>query len=315
MLRMLMGLFFLFIAGCKGDKNDQGSIFVDKDYDFVLGFAVPDEDRLAPTEVFVGRMLDQETDTFTINHIVRDTFLYGQLRGYQGWYRTVFAYHDDAEVLIHSETQTVQLQYVGYGIYQDVNDVLHIEPLKSYTLEVRRPDNRLYTKTVTVPGNLDVTNFNHGDTVTAYPKKRTVESATCIKLYPVIHNISEHAYLYRHKQSNDGPATDLYAIYASFQANSSAPAQYEECSQRTYQTFGWELLALDSSATIFYRSEGIAANQDVFDMIDYYDNGSIEKRSSLNTHGADDAIGNFGAYNAIRFDFTVKALRDSCQCD
>ena len=309
----------IIITGCSGcgdKKDDNGSFYIDKDYDFVLGFAVPDEDRTWPTEVFVGRMLDLETDTFTITHCIRDTFLYGQVRRYQGWYRTVFKYHDDAQVIIKSDNQNIQLQYIGYGIYQDVNNELHVEPLKTYTLEVTRPGNRFYSKEVIVPGNIDVTNFNHGDTVTAYPKKETVESLSCIKLYPVIHNVSGYAHLYRHKQSSDGPATDLYAIYASFQNNNqAAPALYEECSQRTYVHFIWEIFAIDSSASRFYRSEGIAAHQDVFDFIDYYDNGNIEKRSSIDAHGADDAIGNFGAYNAVRFEFTVKALRDSCICD
>lgn len=320
MKKSLFNIFYVIgavLCGCScHEKKIVDSAFITKDYDFVLGFAVPDEDRQVPTEIFIGRMLDREPDSITIYHGMQDGFLLFQVQRYQSWYRTAFEYIDDAEVNITSDDQNVGLQYVGFGTYRDIENALHIEPLKKYTLSVARPGKRLYTKEVTVPGNIQITNIAEGDTVISYPKKELPTANICLKLYPIIHNPVPLAHLYRHKESNNGPGLEPDYKSASFHNDNQAiPVLIEPCSDRTYINFNWEILALDSSATKFYRSERIAANKDVFDFLDYYDLGNIENRSSLNTHGADDAIGNFGAYNAVRTHFTAKALRDSCVCD
>lgn len=302
------------VIGCKENKKDNGSLYIDKDYDFVLGFLVPDEDRLTNTEIFVGKMLDKEPVLLDIKG-VQDTFLLNQLLSYQNWYRTVFDYHTDARVYIKSKDQNVELQHISYGTYIDLNNDLHVRQLEKYWLEVHLSDSILLTDTVIVPEDFNLLNFSNGDTVICYPKKETPTSPICWHLYPILHSVPQQTLLYRHKQTNDGPSAIEIYYYASFSVNQAAPAQYEECSTRTFEQFIWEILALDTSATIFYRSEGIAANKDVFDFLDYYNLGNIEKRNGLITHGNTNAIGNLGAYNALRFSFTVRALRDSCSCD
>jgi hypothetical protein len=105
-------------------------------------------------------------------------------------------------------------------------------------------------------------------------------------------------------------------LSATFQEDGlRAPAIYPLDSLEYFVPFRWKILAFDSSLSIFYQREGLAANQDVFDFLDYWEEQAhVTERSSLDAHGADDVIGNFGAYNALRFDFTVKGLKDSCFC-
>lgn len=315
----LIAIAAIFLSGCFGcQKNsEKDSPWLDRDYDFVLGFAIPDEDRIVPTEVFVGRMIDRVPEDITIRDGMQDTFLLKLVQAYQAWYTCSFEYHDSAEVTITSDSQSVLLQPVGYGTYRDTRDELQIAPLGTYILDVRLPNGRHYSKSVTVPGDINVTNFAPGDTLFAQPKRETPTSPICVMLHPITHNTVSFAHLYRHWNWNDGPGEkDPPLIYFNLHPDGQLiPVVSEPCSSQTVQHFDWTILAMDSSASRFYRSEGfIAGNKDVFDLLDYYDYGPIENRSSLNTHGVTDAVGNFGAFNMVRLSFVVKMNLDSCEC-
>lgn len=69
----------------------------------------------------------------------------------------------------------------------------------------------------------------------------------------------------------------------------------------------------DSSASRFYQAESpMGLDDDVDDFYTYWNQGPIARRNGMNTHGADDVVGNFSAYNAIRTHFWITARKDSC---
>lgn len=321
-MRILLFISFIgsILGGCNcnPEKVDESSRFLDHDYDFVLGFAVPDEDRLVLTEIFVGKILDHPVDELYLRGF-QDSFLWEQVQRYYNWYQGEIIYHDDAGVTISSETQSVKLEPVGYGIYRDVNNELHIESLKTYSLEVKRPGNRLYTSDVIVPGDFEVLNVHEGDTIgPVYPKK-LFSQPICYSGVQLIWDVSSLAQLYRTKTFYDSGTIALgsdvaYVKGASFQNdNIGVNAFYdEENSNDTIRYFDHEIIALDTSASIFYQQEGMGMNPDVAQFLSYWNSGNIEKRSKMNTHGAKDSIGNFGAYNVARIHFWVKARKDSC---
>lgn len=315
---MKLLIYFLFILdflSCSNDK-DKGSYFLDKDYDFILGFAVPDEDRLAPTEVFVGRMIDKVPESITFRSGALDSFLLHQVQRYQGWYHFTLKFHDDAEVSISSEGQKIKLEYRGNGIYRDVNNELHIEPLGTYLLEVKRPGNRLYTQFVTVPGNFDFINIHAEDTVgPIFPKQAS--DGFCYALYPIICSWSQGAYLYRAKTSTDveSPFKDKANYYSGFEPDKDAIfiSYKSDVLSDTIRSAFWETIAFDSSASRFYQAESpMGLDDDVDDFYTYWNQGPIARRNGMNTHGADDVVGNFSAYNAIRTHFWITARKDSC---
>ncbi|MBL7961611.1 hypothetical protein JNL27_15360 [bacterium] len=315
---LFMG-FILDACSCNHEKKDEGSRFLEHDYDFVLGFAVPDEDRLVLTEVFVGRILDHPVDELYLRGM-QDSFLWEQVQRYYSWYQGEIIYHEDAEVTISSETQSVKLQHVGYGTYRDVNNALHIEALKEYMLEVKRPGNRLYTASVIVPGDFEILNVHEGDTVGPVLPKRLFSQPICYSGVQLIWGVSSLAQLYRSKTFYDSGARALddffvpYVKGASFRNDDLGVNAFydEENNNDTIRYFDHEILALDTSASIFYQSEGLGLGPAVDSFLSYWNSGNIEKRSGLNTHGAKDVIGNFGAYNAARIHFWVWAKKDSC---
>lgn len=320
-MKKILLYFVAIFLSCSGNDRDSKKgfqTFLDKDYDFILGFAVPDEDRYFPTEVFVGRLLAQVPDTLLAESVL-DTFMRVQVLRWQNTYVASIAYHNDAEVKIISDDQEVFLTPVGNGSYRDVNDVLHIEPLKKYRLEVRRPGNRYYSDEVIVPGNIQALNISDRDTVDAYPVRNSSTANFCIALYPVVLNAVQLAYFYRARVASDGLGFEGlgYVHYGSLQANNlAAAAMYDTADHNAgYVWFFWETLAFDSLFSRFYQREGLGGNKDMFDFLDYWeDKVHVTERSSLDAHGATDVIGNFGAYNAVRFSFTVKGLKDSCLC-
>jgi len=313
---LIISLIFCFTACQCNDKEDKGSVFLERDYDFVLGFAIPDEDRVAPIEIFVGRILDHEVDEL---HLIgmQDSFLLEQVQRYYSWYRGEIIYHDDAEVHISSEMQNVKLTNTGFGVYRDVNNELHIEPLKRYTLDVLRPGNLHYSASVAVPGDFDFTNADEGDTLgPVYPKKYYSINA-CYEIQLILWSISPGAWLYRCKTVPDSFTQHFAGLVdiksATFRNdNQGVVANYTEYPEDTLRFFNYEVLSFDSTASIFYQSEGLGLNQDVDSFLSYWNEGNIEKRSHLNTHGTKDAIGNFGAYNAARVHFYVIGRKDSC---
>lgn len=320
-MKKILLYFVAIFLSCSGNDRDSKKgfqTFLDKDYDFVLGFAVPDEDRYFPTEVFVGRLLAQVPDTLLAESVL-DTFMRVQVLRWQNTYVASIKYHNDAEVKIISDDQEVTLTPVGNGSYRDVNDVLHIEPLKKYRLEVRRPRGRFYSDEVVVPGNIEILNIADGDTVEAYPVRNSSSSDVCLALYPIRWNDVTHGYLYRTRDASNGLGFEdlMYVHAATFQTdNLAAPAMYDTSDHNpAYVWFFWETLAFDTVFSRFYQREGLAGNKDMFDFLDYWeDKAHVTERSSIDAHGSTDAIGNFGAYNAVRFSFTVKGLKDSCLC-
>jgi hypothetical protein len=188
-------------------------------------------------------------------------------------------------------------------------------PRQTYSLEVRRPGDKLYTDTVTVPGDFEVTNISPGDTLSGYPKRDRPESGFCYYYQPVIFSPSEGAHLYRIKRSSDRPGGDPYNIDARFTFdNSYAPAIFVDGDNRAYESFKWKVCAFDSSFSKAYQKENLAAFPDVFDFLDYWNYyPRVVERSSIDGHGTD-VIGNFGAYNAFDTYFTVEGLKDSCAC-
>ncbi len=311
-------LLFSVILGlsCRnaGDKN-QGSLFIDRDYDFVLGFLVPDEDRKANTEIFVGKLLDKEPKILGVAG-VEDTFLHGQLMRYQNWYRADFDFHADAKVRIKSAEQEIYIPHVSHGTYIDTANALRVRPLQQYWIEVQLATGVILRDSVIIPGDYELLNLADGDTVPCYPKKDIPSQDVCVQFYPVIHSTSAASFLYRHRFSTDIPGVDPFFTYLSFRADQAVPALFGECDGREFDNFQWEILALDSSATIFFTAEDLtSANEEVWNFLDSYSHGSIEKRNGLNTGGFAGAIGNIGACNAVRFDITMRALRDSCVCD
>lgn len=314
-MRIVFLLALVFSFGCSCGEKDNGSYFLDKDYDFVLGFAVPDENRLAPTEVFVGRIIDKEPDEITVQHGFLDTFLLNQVQRYQGWYHFVVKYHDDAEVYISSVSQKIKLVYTGFGVYRDIGNELHIEANKSYELEVIRPHGRYYSQSVLVPGPVQINNITDGDTIgPIFPKEMTAEGF-CWQPVFVKWNQVSNAFLYRGKIKDDSILYIDPTFFADFRNDKTGyNALYNVNNPADSLRFVlWETFAFDSSASIFYQAESpLALNPDVNNFFTYWNQGPIERRNGLNTHGAEDVIGNFGAYTAARIHFWIWAKKDSC---
>lgn len=302
-------------SGCsKEEREPINKSLLEKDYDFVMGLAVPDSVREFPTEVFVGRLIAKIPDRVVWGNI-QDTFLMTQVWRVQNTYLAGMEYHDDATVIIKSENQSIALTWVGNGTYRDANNELHIEPLKKYTLEVRR-GNRFYSDETTVPGSMTFTSVAKQDTYDVFVKKEHSSNPSCWGYHPVQWTPSAGAMFYRSRVFYDWPRMGRPSLDASFRAyDAKAIAIVEECSNRTYINTRWTALAFDSTLAIIYQREGLAADQDMFDFLDYWDGYHLKYRSNLNAHGAKDVVGNFGAYNAVSTEFTLRARRDSCVCD
>lgn len=315
-MRIVFLLALVFSCGCSCGDNDKGSYFLDKDYDFVLGFAVPDEDRLAPTEVFVGRIIDKEPDEITVQEGFLDTFLLHQVQRYQGWYHFVVKYHEDAEVYISSATQKIKLEHTGFGVYRDVGNELHIEANKSYELEVIRPHGRYYSQWVLVPGPVQINNITNGDTIGPIFPKETTAEGFCYKLQFITWNSVNSAQLFRIKASHDAHFLhDPFVFYAGFKNDDQAIVAFYKSNDSldTLRDARWETLAFDSTASRFYQAESpMGLNPAVNEFFTYWNQGPIVRRNGLNTHGARDVIGNFGAYTAARIHFWIWAKKDSC---
>jgi len=303
------------LIGCESRQGND-SYFLDKDYDFVLGFAVPDEDRLVPTEVFVGKMLDLAEEGEL--PVMADSFLMEQIKWYHSWYHSKIEWHDDAQVYISSETQRIQLQYVGFGTYRDVNNELNIVPLNKYKLEVYRPNNRYYTSEVIVPGDYDFIELQNGDTLGPFFPHR-LSNKTCLVGVTVPWSVSQRSHMYWMKTFYDTISMTLHGIpyvkAATFDTDIlGVNAFYDQSDDSdTLRYFIHQVFAFDTATSRFYQKDGIALNREVDSFLTYWDQTvPIYKRSGLNTHGHDDAIGNFSSYNAARVNFYIWGKKDSC---
>jgi len=181
MNKFVLAFISIVLCGCSGctdDKKKPYEGFLDKDREFVIAHVAPDEDRINPVEVFVGRLLTIVPDS-TDGANIQDYLLKIQLRQFQNEYYALLKYHDDAQVFITSSGQTVELQNVGKGTYRDVSNALHISALQTCTLKVTRPGGKVYQAMVRVPDHITITSLSPGDTTVLYPKKNTPESDFC----------------------------------------------------------------------------------------------------------------------------------------
>lgn len=316
-----LSIFALF--GCWEKKGDEGSAFLDDDYDFIFGILVPDEDRIGPTEIYVGRILDRDVDHGGPDHItpigefgIQDSFQLAEIWYYQTEYRAPIINIDNATVVVTSNNQSVTFLSVGKGTYRDVNNALHVYANETYTLQAVI-EGKTYTAKTIVPDHVNITNLSEGDTVGTYPKKGSSPDVLCFNFIPVRNTASEHALLFRSKWSYPGRKPLHRLAFASdIDTTFGVVAQADETYPlpEFYQHYKYEIFALDTAMSYAYVSEGVSGKWNIFQfMNDNFYNG-IAKRSNVRGEGKNKAAGTFGSYNAFRMEFTVKLLMDSCQC-
>ncbi|MEQ9423579.1 MAG: hypothetical protein RJQ09_04115 [Cyclobacteriaceae bacterium] len=304
------------LAACEDEESGNGTKINHK-YDLILGFLVPDEDRLSPTEVFVGYLKPFNPGSYLVA-VAEDSFLREQIFEYVDVYRADAIGYEDAEISISSETQTINLENVGSGIYRDVRNELRVSTGATYSLRIERPKDLVYTDQVTVPGDVLITNISANDTVIVYPQKPDPSQIICHQNYPVIVNKPTNAYLFEARQSNNGAGIDpsYVAKYMSFDPSVfGAPAiYYSDAEEDDFVNFNFSVIAMDSTAAIAYNPFGTFAGNDAeaqhLDFWRFFKN--IHLRNGVQINKNRRVIGNFGAYNTFQLRFTAMAKRDSC---
>lgn len=289
---------------------------LDKDYEFVIGHVMPDEDRTYPIEVFVGRLLVPRPDTLD-NACIQENLLRIQLRQYQNEYLASLSYHDDAQVFITAGSQTVELQYVGRGTYRDISNELHTSALQTCSLQVIRPDGKVYNATVKVPDNITITNITPGDSILVYPKKDKPHLPFCFAGPPVFGPPVSGAYFYRFQQVDDFFDFNERLVFLTFSNSFGSPLTVNECGETIYNNVSWTSTAFD---TVLSRAWGIGettgTHDDMGDTLSYWKyEAPITDRSNITNQNNIKIAGYFGAYNSVSINFVIKALRDSCVCD
>lgn len=302
----------ILILGC---KDDSGGSLIKHRYDMILGFLVPDEDRIVSTEIFVGQMKPNDPESYIVQGS-QDEFLSEQIFKYVSVYRANITGYDDAEVIITSPGQIVNLEHTGFGIYRDVNNELRVSQLQEYHIEIKRPNGIVYTDKVKIPGEVFVTNISEGDTVIAYPKKDHPSLEFCFALYPLVWNnpIGAHAFLGR--SSSNGYGVDSLQVIqdVGFENDRVIPALFDEEGLKDFVNFSYQEFVLDSTATKAYNHFGTTSFSDEAGAFyDFWsDPKNINQRGGITVNKDRRVIGNFGAYNSFRMKFTVMAKRDSC---
>lgn len=311
-------VIFSGCIGCFDEHDEKPSLRrkLDKDYEFVIGHVMPDEDRTYPIEVFVGRLLVPRPDTLN-NANIQETLLKIQLRQFQNEYLSTLSYHDDAQVFITAGDQTIELQYVGRGTYRDIANALHISNLQTCSLKVIRPGGKIYQALVTVPGNISITNVKSGDTIIAYPKKEKVTQNLCFAGPPVYGNDVANAYFYRFQQVDDFFSFDERLVFLTFTNSFGSPLNLFECTDSYYNHVLWTSTAFDTVLSHAWGlGETTGARDDMIDTVSYWKyDAPITDRSNITDQKGKKIAGYFGSYNSVSINFVVKAMNDSCTCD
>lgn len=319
---LIIAISLFWIWACQSDEN-KGSYWLDKDYDFILGMLVPDEQREYPTEVFVGRLIDYNAvvengpdSTLKVHEIgIQEKFHREQVWFYQQEYLAPMLINNDAHVVIRSENQEVTLTSVGGGGYRDIHDELRIQSGKTYSLEVIMPNGRVYTAQTKVPAQATVDNFETGDTLQAYLLKPTRNAPSCEKWMYGQLNPAEGALLYRQRHVSERRPYDTITFHAfDFSTDTlfSVAALVDVDSPDTYISYDYRLMAMDTALSHGYISTGgtLTFPVLVFFEANLYD--GIRKRSNIN--GGKSVAGTFGSYSLFHSNFVIHALTDSCHC-
>lgn len=305
MLKFVISLIatsFILISctGCEdGHKDPLDSQYLDKDYDFIIGILTPDSLRKYPQEIFVGKILDKKIgrpvpeglDPVVLRVAVTMHHEYlGLVIGREG--AIVKVTDQDSNVIIFQE--------IGNGIYRDVQNRLHVNPMSKYFLSVEFDDTS-YTAETSVPGYFDLSNTQANDTMDVVVRWLSHADPTCVGYYDLRWSRSESSYFYRLEHSNS--LYNFIGLDHTFIENDAKVAVSFDTTKTPLSTIvevTSKILSIDSNyGKIYWPGSAWTGSDDFFKYMKSTRWLPLPQRSNI--IGTTPVVGVFGSYNqAVR---------------
>jgi len=297
---------------CYKDYNTDS--LLKKEYEVVMCVLAPDSaqnfTRDYPVEVFVGKMIPTDIHNQFLVQGQEDLVLRRLMFGIRQWYLNYYEYDSTSQVSIHNGSQNVQLTYVGFGIYRDVNHELNIKAQQTDSLYVKKKDGRLFTAQTIIPGNITIDSIDH-------------KPASLDTLFVVPNSINRgNVYLYKISSITE----PFYCVYLNQASNFDFIVNVYAYKDELNSTLGKAVVFSDQKtqlpiSTIQVNDEFRSVNQGFGLFNEPYDFSlsdrflhvyndslhslSIENRSNIQ---GKNVVGAFGGYNATRKSYVVTAV-------
>ncbi|HNF85150.1 MAG TPA: hypothetical protein PKO47_01120 [bacterium] len=301
-------MIIMFSVLCSCNDAPEGSPYLDKDYNYIVGILVPDSFRTYRQEIFVGKMLD-----ILVHSNEVDTAQYGEdpvlhIQNLVTWHdyrgKIVGTTGASVEVIDITDNESVTFQDIGNGIYRDVNEQLHVHPLHRYSLKVTTTE-KAFTAETTVPGDFQISNINEDDTLTVVAIKRSYYYSAN---YPPYWTSSQGKFFYRtdHLTSQ---------FFINFINHVYEPPGFFTVTPDTvnYQLpfifSGWiQVMALDTNYGRMYSPEETSTAP--IDLLTYISNQETTPLPERTNIKGKEAVGVFGSLNRTkRVNFYMKVVK------
>jgi hypothetical protein len=272
--------------------------------DIVLGLLAPDTSngfiRENEAEVFVGKLVPTDIHNTYFVWGMQDSLLKELMINTRQFYVAYYKYDPDAIVTIEGNGQSVQLTYMGRGIYRDVNRELKIKASVFYSLNVQKKDGRLFSSLTKVLNPIAINNIT-SDTVLIKPLRPQLGDAVRVEF---TNNERAIYYILVTKFSN----IDFLVNGYTFQNYMTSAVLFVKSGYDTthidYVTEDYEARAVDSAYGLFHQPHGHSMTPEFGDWDISLYGIPIEDRSNIK---GKDVAGVFGNYTADRRTVTYKA--------
>lgn len=298
---LLLILTFLIIFSCNScfKEYSQTDSLLFKEQDVVFGVLAPDTAvnfiRNYPVEVFVGKIIP--TDIKNKFHVegMQDSVLQRIMICTRKWYITYYEYDSTAQVTINGpDKREVQLQYVGNGIYRDINNKLKIKSNTTYDLNIRKNNGKKYHSSTLIPPSIQIINPLL-DTIHVVP-----DTHKCA-FYPIYINwIDTPTYCIQIDKRSNFPEPIFIYLMAN-ELMGFADFQYPPTD--TFYT-NTEVRAINDNLANFEHPAGYSFTSRFNDFMRKLETKTISEKSNIE---GENVVGVFGAYNATRRNFVVIA--------
>lgn len=293
------------LSSCFKEYNTDS--LLQKKYDVVISILAPDTAihyvRNYPVEVFVGRIIPSDIHNIFVIEGMQDSVLMRLMEDTRKWYLIYYEYDVAAKVSIRDSIQNVQLAYVGNGIYRDVNNELNIRSMHTYTLTVEKNDGRTFTSNTTVPGEITIDSINgipsSFDTLYVSPDSKGGKD------YPYrISSISEPFYYIMVSKSSNFSITRFAYLFKDEIVNIAIFKYLDR--PIPFVHIKDEIGAINKDfGTFAHPASNYSFSERYGRLLESLENKSISENSNIQ---GKDVVGVFGAYNATRKEYVVKAI-------